>query len=599
MKRGSNNTVPFETIPEPEIRKQLTRILSSPLFAQSERLSRFLRFTIETVLNGSSGSLKEYVIGTEVYDRKPLYHPGQDGIVRTEARRLRAKLKDYYETEGITDPILICFKPGSYVPVLHLNEALSRKAPPPNSIDSNLLVEGKGISIAVIPFKDISGQTTSASFAVAITDELIHQLMRTEGCRVTSGSAVGAFEQQGLDLPLLAQKLGVQIFFEGSVRQETQCLRVTARIIAADGFQLWSQRFETAPEPHELSSAAEQIARSLINRTRPELSSIRKLKASAGSDIWESYPKVLGAEALLDEGTPNEIQTAIARLKEVLETSPRYPRPLCDIAQAYYELALRGVPISAPALSAAKENARQAAELDPELAQAHACIAALHSLEWNWKEAAASFHKALLVGPHSSSYRQYALFLAIHKRFDEAWDYLRKAQHADSFSHRQQLAWTRFFYVSRRYRDVWQCSPGHLVHSNIPSESRLYLALIHIAMDQPAEALAIAHDVHRCLSPEPALVSQLAEVFAHCGESSLANELAHNSRLFSADSGISRFRQSLLALALDRPAEALSLLSSAYRGRDPELIWLPIDPRLDRLRETPDFIAISQSVCPI
>ncbi len=46
--------------------------------------------------------LKEYVIGTEVYDRKPPYHPSQDSIVRTEARRLRAKLKEYYESEGKT-----------------------------------------------------------------------------------------------------------------------------------------------------------------------------------------------------------------------------------------------------------------------------------------------------------------------------------------------------------------------------------------------------------------------------------------------------------------------------------------------------------------
>jgi hypothetical protein len=51
--------------------------------------------------------VKEYLIGTEVYERKPPYHPGEDSIVRSEARRLRRKLKEYYESDGKDDPVLI------------------------------------------------------------------------------------------------------------------------------------------------------------------------------------------------------------------------------------------------------------------------------------------------------------------------------------------------------------------------------------------------------------------------------------------------------------------------------------------------------------
>ena len=82
------------------IRVELARVLESPIFAQSERLGRFLRFAVEHAMSGSEEGLKEYVIGTEVYDRKPPYHPSQDSIVRTEARRLRTKLKEYYESKG-------------------------------------------------------------------------------------------------------------------------------------------------------------------------------------------------------------------------------------------------------------------------------------------------------------------------------------------------------------------------------------------------------------------------------------------------------------------------------------------------------------------
>ena len=111
-------------VSEAAIRQQLARMLQSPIFVQSGRLSRFLRFIVEHVISGNQNHLKEYVIGSEVYDRRPPYNPSQDSIVRTEARRLRGKLKEYYESEGKDDPIYIYLRPGSYVPVLQSKEAL-------------------------------------------------------------------------------------------------------------------------------------------------------------------------------------------------------------------------------------------------------------------------------------------------------------------------------------------------------------------------------------------------------------------------------------------------------------------------------------------
>ena len=106
-----------EKISEEAIREELSRILESSIFIQSDRLCRFLRFTVEATLAGEADVLKEYVIGTEVYHRKPPYHPSADSIVRAEARRLRAKLKEYYESLGKEDPVVIRYRPGSYVPV--------------------------------------------------------------------------------------------------------------------------------------------------------------------------------------------------------------------------------------------------------------------------------------------------------------------------------------------------------------------------------------------------------------------------------------------------------------------------------------------------
>ncbi len=98
------------------IREALSRITSSAIFAQSERLGRFLRFTVEKTLAGEASTLKEYLIGTQVYDRKPPYRPELDSIVRSEARRLRIKLREYYASAGKCDPVWIYYQPGSYVP---------------------------------------------------------------------------------------------------------------------------------------------------------------------------------------------------------------------------------------------------------------------------------------------------------------------------------------------------------------------------------------------------------------------------------------------------------------------------------------------------
>src|ERR1700745_645725 len=97
---------------------ELSRILQSSMFVQSDRLGRFLRFTVEATLAGKEEMLKEYLIGTEGYERRS-FNPGEDSIVRTEARSLRRKLKEYYESVGKDDPVFIYYRPGSYVPVFH------------------------------------------------------------------------------------------------------------------------------------------------------------------------------------------------------------------------------------------------------------------------------------------------------------------------------------------------------------------------------------------------------------------------------------------------------------------------------------------------
>ena len=108
--------------PDSATSQQLERVLTSPGFAQNERLSRFLRFLVERQLEGRESELKESVIGIEVFGRRPDYNPKRDAIVRTEAGRLRSRLAEYYANGGKLDALVIELPKGGYVPLIRLAE---------------------------------------------------------------------------------------------------------------------------------------------------------------------------------------------------------------------------------------------------------------------------------------------------------------------------------------------------------------------------------------------------------------------------------------------------------------------------------------------
>lgn len=105
-----------------ERRDALDRALRSSQFRSSGRLSHFLRFAVESTLNGNGSSLKESVIGVEVFGRPADYDPRTDPVVRVEARRLRAKLLEYYHEEGALDPLRIQIPKGGYTPTFIARE---------------------------------------------------------------------------------------------------------------------------------------------------------------------------------------------------------------------------------------------------------------------------------------------------------------------------------------------------------------------------------------------------------------------------------------------------------------------------------------------
>lgn len=112
-----------------EVWSALHRISRSQTMRRAEKLIQLLNFLVETTLEGNAHYLKETTIGVSVFGRPPDYDPKTDTIVRSQAWRLRAKLRDYYATEGAHDPVIIDIVKGQYSATFSLRPIMGVEHP--------------------------------------------------------------------------------------------------------------------------------------------------------------------------------------------------------------------------------------------------------------------------------------------------------------------------------------------------------------------------------------------------------------------------------------------------------------------------------------
>jgi tetratricopeptide (TPR) repeat protein len=366
--------------------------------------------------------------------------------------------------------------------------------------------------------------------------------------------------------------------------------------VNADGFQLWSQRFEAESDANSLFRIEEQIASALVSRVAPRQSVVRKLQASAGPSLLKLYPAILAAEELLEEGNAADLPAALARFQAVAQSAPEYARAHCGVAQCYIGMAQRGAPDSAQLVAQARKASLRSLELDPEMIEAHSAMACALAMEWNWKEAEATFRRALALGSHHGTYRQFAAFLAALGRFDEAWTYLQIAQQIDPFSYRQKASYARFFFWSRRYKEATEHFSKPLMYGPLPPEVLVYQALVQVQLGHGEEAKKMAQTMQRSAGGQSLFQRAVAEIYALCGDKALAAGIVDECGLLDPAHPTSKFRKASLALALGDQNKAVSLLHESWEQREAELPWLAVDARFDPIRERPRVGKIVKSV---
>lgn len=578
--------------PTPDaIRRQLARIQESAEFSSSMRLMAFLRFVVEETLTNGGTYIKEVVIGNAIYERDPPYDTRIDSTVRVEARRLRRKLREYYEGSGVADPVLIELPTGRYVPAFSQRklESPSRSA---GVQGKEIFRAGDGAAIAIMPLRPIPNDPDLSTFADGLTDELIYTLGKADGLRITSRSIVFQYKGQERSPADLAALLGVNAVLQGTVRRDLELLRVTIEVADIDGFVVWSDRFD-APADRG-TTLQENIAKTLLSRVRFDSSKMRSMKIAPGPNALRANAQIYRARLLLDQQTPEAIAGARRLFQQVADAAPDYSRGHSGLADCYCDLFRLGIISRDEALAKAVPAAQAALEIDEESLEANSATATILAwLERDPPAAEAAYEYVRDLGGNARTNRLYGVFLSLFGEHDKAQGLFRESRELEPFSIQQDIAESVSHYQARRFGLL---TNGRLRGAGMPfpGEALFFTALAHQFAGVPCDLDALVAGIDQQCASTPDLRLAAREIEAWAGRRHRAE------RLTGQDTGrATHFARATLALSLGNPELALAQLREALECGELSTAWMRSDPRFDSLRSHPVFQELLSQLKPL
>jgi TolB-like protein len=248
-----------------EVRDELNRILNSRLFIKSIRLSCFLSTGVEYLLAGKADGFKEYTVGTEVYKRPASYDPTLDTIVRTEARRLRTKLREYYSNFPEQYRVRITLASGSYVPVIEVVYPSPFDDQLGTRDRTTLQSNDKSLSVAVLSFNANPIEPTVQHVANNLEEELTHELAQTQNVRVFRACFGGL--QTPVDQLSHWSRSGIQFALRGHVHLAPDGPVAQIQLSTMRGMILWSARFSGESLQGKSNEIASTVCNSFLSFT--------------------------------------------------------------------------------------------------------------------------------------------------------------------------------------------------------------------------------------------------------------------------------------------------------------------------------------------
>ncbi len=290
-------------------------------------------------------------------------------------------------------------------------------------------------SVAVLAFKNLGGDPSREFFSDAMSDAVTDVLGRVPGLKVVGSASAFSFKGKSVPIPEIARQLGVTHLVEGTVLQEGQTVRVTAKLIQADGFQVGPPE-QVYHELKNIFTLHAEVA-GLIAKNLSLKLGVSSAAATATVDP-EAYQLYLAARQAFNLSTPEGVNRAEELLSRALALAPGLARAhaaLSDVRRNQAQGARTAGALSqrnSPAMLSILAAAKQAVALDPDLPEARVALGAAHWMAWNIDEAKRELVQAMALNPnYAAGHHLMARVWETDGRIDEALAEYQRAVELD------------------------------------------------------------------------------------------------------------------------------------------------------------------------
>jgi TolB-like protein/DNA-binding winged helix-turn-helix (wHTH) protein/Tfp pilus assembly protein PilF len=459
-------------------------------------------------------------------------------------------------------------------------------------------VPPRRVTLAVMPFQNLSADPAEEFVSDGFTEEMIAQLGRInpDAVGVIARTSVMHYKHTTKRVDEIGAELGAEYLLEGSVRRAGDRVRITAQLIRAeDQVRVWGRSYERNFE--DLLALQAEVAGSIadqIGMTFADAAARPPRRSARSPDAYEAYLK---GRYFLDK-SPRGLEAAIGHFREAIALDPDYAPAYAGLADAFGQLgwgmATRVAP--ADAYPQARAAALRALALDDQLAEAHVALGRiLWKYDWDWAGARQAFERALSLDPNlATAHESYFDYLSAAGAIGQAQEALDRAARLDPLS--LTIAYDQGLHRARTGDFAGALDRLHTALELDPTSGfvRHVIGELFEEQEQWPEALRELGEAVR-LSPDvPHFVAALAHARARSGDVRGAREALSRLERMAAQAYVSPHDFALAYAGLGEQERALAWLEAAYRGRDPWLSLLGLQHRFAELETDVRFQSLKR-----
>jgi serine/threonine-protein kinase len=447
------------------------------------------------------------------------------------------------------------------------------------------------VSVAVLPFRNLSPDRENEYFSDGMTEELINALAKVPGLRVAARTSSFAFKDKQEDVRAIGERLGVRSVLEGSVRRSGERLRVSAQLVdASAGYQVWSETYDRGAS--DVFAVQEEIARSIVERLKSKLGlATGEAIVRRGTDDPEAYNLYLKGRYFWNRRTLESCRRAITYFEQAIARDPGYAPAYAGLADAY-------VGRAKDEMARAKAAAERAIALDDNLAEGHAAMArALFYHDWNWAGAEREFRHAIELNPfYPETHHVYSHYLIPAGRIPESLAASRRALDLDplSVSMVAHVGWHLVY--SGSFEESMPYSRAAIDMDGSFFAARIHLGMALEALGRLDEAIEQFRRAGEISSESSESAGSLGHALAIAGRSVEARAVLDGLEARPAERAASPFDCAVVWAGLGEPDKVFEWLDRAADARLPAIVEIRADPRFRPVSSDPRFTALARRI---